>query len=145
LVSRIFGTGIPLTGAPPAQKLDVQFVLTDLKLAKTALERVHQYAIGLEARVTILAAQVVPYPLPLEKPPVQASILQQRLRALAAEQSMEISVEIFLCRERVETFRRALSPESVVIVAGAQRGWWPTEERRLARTLRRDGHLVICV
>jgi hypothetical protein len=136
--------GIPVA-APSAQKLELQFVLTRLNLAKSALERANRYAKGLEARITILAAQIVPYPLPLERPPVQTALLQQSLSSLASKQPVETSVEIYICRDPEETFRRVLKPESVVIVPAAPHRWWLGPEQRLTRTLRHDGHFVISV
>jgi hypothetical protein len=51
-------------------------------------------------------------------------------------------VFLYLCRDRDETIRQVLRPESVVVI-GRSKWWWPTEENHLARILRRDGHRVI--
>src|SRR5215472_16987705 len=124
-------------------KLELQLVFTGFAAVKGALYWATQYARDLGARITILAAQVVPYPLPLEKPPVDVRLLERDLCALAAAQPVETAIQIFLCRDVWETIRNALPPESTVIVGGRKRWWWPRGEQRFAGLLRRDGHRVI--
>jgi len=131
-------------GNPSDSKLNLQFVFTTLYTAKKALRMASSYAIGLEARISIVAAQIVPYPLPLENPPVRTQVLERTLGTLAAEQPVETDVQIYLCRDAAETIRRVLHHESAVVI-GRPRRWWPSLERRLATALRQDGHRVICV
>ena len=129
--------------APRVEKLQIQLVFTGFAAGKAALATVGQYARDLGARITIVAAQVVPYPLPLEKPPVDVGLLQRDLGALAAAQPVETAVQIYLCRDAWETLRHALPRESTVIVSGPKRWWWPSAEQRFAGRLRRDGHRVL--
>ena len=129
--------------APGSDKLQIQLVFTGFATAKAALAAVGQYARDLGAQITILAAQVVPYPLPLEKPPVDVGFLERDLSALAAAQAFETTVQIYLCRDRWEAIRNALPRESTVIVGGRKRRWRPSTEQRFAGLLRRDGHRVI--
>jgi hypothetical protein len=125
-------------------KLDLQFVLTRLSVARAALASASAYASGLEARITILAPQVVPYPLPLDEPPVQTAILENTLGALAAEQPVETAVEIYLCRDRWETMQRVLKPESIVMIS-RRNNWWLFPEVRFVSALRKAGHRVVYV
>ena len=99
-------------------------------------------ASSLSARVTLLVPQVVPYPLPLETPPVLVDFSERRFRLIACQSPVETRVRIFLCRDRFEILNSVLSPRSLVVVGGRRR-WWPTAERRLARKLRGAGHEVI--
>ena len=85
---------------------------------------------------------MVPYPLPLDRPPVPVEFTERTLRALASEQTVETVVEFYLCRDREDTIRQVLKPESIVVIPGRKR-WWPTADNRLAKLLRRDGHRVI--
>ena len=97
---------------------------------------------GLGARITLMVAQVVPYPLPLADPPVPAEFTEHLLKSIAVE---DTAVEIYLCRDRCETLRRALAPDSLVIL-GAQKRWWLCSwERSLVRLLRREGLRVLTV
>jgi hypothetical protein len=118
-------------------------VFTDFSAAKEALAGAAAYALDLDARITLVVAQVVPYPLPLDKPQVDAGVFESALLRLAAEQPVETEVEVYLCRDRWETLRRVLPPASAVVLGGRKRWWWPTDEQRFASALRRAGHRVI--
>jgi hypothetical protein len=87
---------------------------------------------------------VVPYPLPLEHPPVAAEFTERALSQLASGQELEVTIKVYLCRDRNETIRRALTPDSFVVI-GTQKRWWLNRDKMLARLLRRDGHSVIVV
>jgi len=142
---REFVLKTPLVAADPSPRdpgLDVHVIFTTFPRTRAALAAAASLAAGLQARVTILAAQVVPYPLPLEEPPVAIDFTEQKLWQMAAEQESGAAVAIYLCRDREETIRQVLRPESVVVLGG-RKWWWPTEETHLAKILRRDGHRVI--
>lgn len=121
--------------------LDLQVIFTDVARTRITLAAASQYALGLNAQMTILNVQVVPYPLPLDHPPVSVEFTERTLRALASEQTVATAVELYFCRDKNETIRKVLKPESLVVIGG--RKWWPAPENRLARLLRRDGHRVI--
>ncbi len=137
-------TGIP---APPGSeetdaRLHVAVVFTSGEATVAALRKAGALASRLNARVTLVVPQIVPWPLPLDSPPVLLSFNEARFRAIAAESPVETTVRLYLCRDRVETLRAVLGPHSLVVVGG-RRSWWPTPEKRLARNLRRAGHEVI--
>jgi hypothetical protein len=141
-------------GAQPAppdlresdRKLDLQVIFTDLPKTAAALAAARTMARGLGARVTLMVAQVVPYPLPLAEPDVPVEFTERLLEPLAVENT---TIEIYLCRDRNETIRRAVPPDSLVIVGARKRRWWPagwfTWERSLAKMLRHDGRRVLLV
>jgi hypothetical protein len=124
------------------QRLQLYVIFTNFEATRKALRAAHELARDLEARVVLLAAQVVPYPLPLESPPVSGQFTEHIMSRLAAEQEEEIEARIYLSRDREETIRRELAADSLVLM-GTGRRWWPNAERRLARLLRRDGHRVV--
>lgn len=97
---------------------------------------------NLSARITLLVPQVVPFPLPLQSPPVLLDWNERRFRVIANETPVVTTVQIYLCRDRIEALRTVLRPHSIVVVGGRKR-WWPTRESRLARYLRQRGHEVI--
>ena len=130
--------GLPGDG----RKLDVKVIFTDLSKTAIALQTARTMARGLGARVTLMAAQVVPYPLPLAAPDVSVDFTQHQLESIAVE---DTAVEIYLCRDRCETLRRVLPRDSVVIVGAPCRRWWPSWEARLTRLLRRQGQRVLVV
>ena len=133
--------------APPViekteSRLNVAVVFTSVEATLAALKKAGALANRLSGRITLVVPQVVPYPLPLTSPPVLLDWNEKRFRVIAGESPVETTVQIYLCRDRLETLITVLSPHSLVVVGGPKR-WWPTAEKRLARTLRRAGHEVI--
>jgi hypothetical protein len=128
------------------RKLDLKVIFTDLPKTAAALAAARAMAHGLGASITLMVAQVVPYPLPLAAPDVSVEFTERLLEPLAAE---DTAIEILLCRDRNDTLRRAVPPDSLVIVGTRKWRWWPSwlpaPEGRLARLLRRDGRRVLVV
>ena len=127
-------------------RLDLKVIFTDLRRTAAALAAARTMARGLSAHITLLAAQVVPYPLPLAAPDVPVEFTERMLNSIVVE---DTAIEIYLCRDREETIRRALPPDSLVIVGARRRRWWtcwlPSPDRSLARMLQRDGRRVVVV
>jgi hypothetical protein len=107
-----------------------------------ALKEAGNLANSLGARIKLVVPQVVPYPLPLETPPVLVEFNENRFRVMASESPVETNVHIYLCRDRFETLTAALAPGSIVVLGGRKR-WWPTKDEILARQLRRVGYEVL--
>ena len=115
-----------------------------MKDTEASLHAAGQWAGDLGGRLTLLVAEVVPYPLPLDCPAISREFTESRLAQLAARQEVETSVKVFLCRDRNRTIRQELTPRSIVVI-GSRKRWWPTREKWLAALLRRDGHQVIVI
>ena len=132
-------------------RLDLKVVFTDLRNTSAALQTARAMARGLGARITLMVAQVVPYPLPLAEPDVPPEFTGRLLESMAAknDDDADTAVEIYLCRDRCETIRQALPPQSLVIIGARRRlwhpSWLPSWEQRLARMLRCDGRRVLVV
>jgi hypothetical protein len=133
-----------LVSSDGGPKLDIHVIFTNMADTQATLKAAGWLARDLGARVTILAAQVVPYRLPLDSPPVPIEFTERALGRIASEQEVEAAVKVYLCRDQRETIRQALKPDSVVVIGGKKR-WWPTAEQRLAGMLKRDGHRVVLV
>jgi hypothetical protein len=138
----------PATGHPERpstteadQKLSITVIFTSVESTLAALKEAGALACSLGARITLLVPQVVPYPLPLESPPVLLEFNERRFRLIASQSPVETTVRIYLCRDGLETLMNVLSPGSIVVIGGQKR-WWPTRAKRLARQLGRDGHEV---
>jgi len=139
----------PATGFPKReveneadQKLNIAVVFTSGDATLAALREAGKLASSLGARIKLVVPQVVPYPLPLESPPVLVEFNEKRFRVIASESPVETSVHIYLCRDRSETLISVLKPGSIVVLGGRRR-WWPTKEKHLARRLRRAGYEVL--
>jgi hypothetical protein len=85
---------------------------------------------------------VIPYSLPLDSPPVRRDFSERRLVEIASASPIETTVHLCMCRQRLETLIALLRPCSLLVIGG-HKSWWPTEEEKLARELRRAGHAVI--
>jgi hypothetical protein len=151
----VFRTQVREHRGPPVEqfpwgrgpRLNVHVVCTNLERANlksigAAHRLAGKLARNLGARVTVLAAQVVPYPLPLERPPVPIEFTERALLRMVCDEEVETAIEVRLCRDSEETIREALPPGSVVVMGGRRR-WWPIREWIFAWRLRRDGHHVI--
>ena len=89
----------------------------------------------------MLAAHVVPYPLPLLDPAVDTKFLEGPLLYLALSQGVDATVQIYLCRDSFETLDQVL-PAGAIVVVGGRKRWWRTAEQRLAGALRAHGRTV---
>ena len=139
--------GTTLPASPPGTnesegKLEITVIFTSADATLAAIDRAAALLNGLNGRISVVAAQSVPYPLPLERPPVLLDLNQQRLIDIASKSPVETTVHLYLCRWRSETLASALKPGTVVVIGGRKR-WWPTWEKSLARKLRRTGFTVI--
>jgi hypothetical protein len=124
--------------------LNIYVLFTDLEATRAALDAGIQFARDLRARLVLLVAKIVPYPLPLESPPVCAAFTDRALTELSASQETDVTARVYLCRDRETAFRDALAPRSLVVIGRGSR-FWPDPARSLARLLERDGHQVILV
>jgi hypothetical protein len=139
----------PLAGHPippridgSGHKLEVAVVFTHVAPTVAALKQAGALADRLGARIKLVVPQIVPDRLPLESPPVLIEFSERRFREIAMASPVETSVQIYLCRDPLETLKSVLPPRSLVVIGGRRR-WWPTREKSLARQLRRAGHEVI--
>jgi len=128
------------------RRIDIKVIYTGRAATAAALAAARSMARGLGALITILAVQVVPYPLPLTDPPVPIALFTERvLESITGDlEDEEVVAEVHLCRDKHFAIRQALGTASVVVI-GARKHWWPTPEKVLARALRRDGRRVLLV
>ena len=125
-------------------RLNVFVLFTSVEATLAALKQAGHLAAELGGRIILVALQVVPYPLPLTKPPVGIDWNERRLRLIAGESRVETAVHVCLCRDARQTLESVLGPHSLVVLGG-RKHWWPTRESKLARRLRRAGHEVILI
>ena len=125
--------------------LDVTVIYTDRQATLDALREAARLASSLRAHIRIVMPTVVPYPLPLQEPPVAEEHQRRRLRAMAGVTPVETTAEIFYCRD-VADVARALAPESLVVIGGEAKWWRPWSGiAGIQRAMARGGHRVICV
>ena len=128
-------------------RLEVNVIFTDPQATVVALKTAGSLARHLGACIRLRATIPVPYPLPLDKPPVSIPFIERLLSELVgglAQDSFEPTVHVYLCRNQIATLFRVLSPNSLVVIGG-RRHWWPTAASRMAKALRSKGHRVVFV
>jgi hypothetical protein len=132
----------PAHGEETESKLDVTVVFTSPAATLAAVQKAGILARTLNGRISLLVPQVVPYPAPLESPPVLLDFSEHWLRQIAGQSPVETAVHIYLCRDAASTLQTLLAPRSLVVIGG-RKHWWPTWEKKLASNLLRSGHEVI--
>ena len=142
----------PVEGAIPgamrgegAAGREISVIFTSVGPTTAALKYAGELARLTGAKVTIVAPQIVPFPAPLASTPLLREWNEARFRTIAEESSVETSVRVYLCRDRVQTLLEFLRPGSLMVIGGRRRRWWPTADERLARRLRRAGRPVVFV
>jgi hypothetical protein len=146
--NELLSQGLLQPGAPGTVqdegKLEIAVLFTSAKATLAAIETAAALMKGLEGRLSLIGAQTVPYPLPLDKPPVSLAFNTKRLLEVAANSRLDIdiSVQVCVCRCRSAMLLTLLRPGSMLVIGG-RKTWWPTWERKLAKELRRDGLDVV--
>jgi hypothetical protein len=127
--------------------LDIVVLHTSDASTLRALNTAATLAAELSARVHLVAARVVPYPLELNEPQVPISFTAQQLRQLAQDAGVEVQVDIILGRDFMTMLSAILKPRSLVVLGERRSRWWSFDwldrENRLAQRLRRLGHQVV--
>ena len=111
---------------------------TTEELTGAALQAAATLARGLRARATLVSLQVVPYPLPLDRPDVQVEFLVRKLRSLAGNSRLPVRIELVFTRNRADALKSLIDPGSLFVVM-TENHWWRTAEERLARALVKEG------
>jgi hypothetical protein len=128
---------------PEPEKV-VTVISTSINGITKALEKAGELAKPIAAKIVVAAVQVVPYSLPLDRPPIPLDFVVGRCEAIASRIPEIVSVSVYLCRGLDEAFKQIIKPDGVVVM-GIRKSWWPTPEERWARQLQRAGHDVIFV
>lgn len=141
--------GAGSAGNPPVRislksGLSVFVVFTSIDGTLRALGRARDMAKALCADITVIAMQVVPFPLPLDEPPVGFESAVSRFRERAHLSAESLQIMVCLCRDPFEALKVALIPDCPVVI-DIGRQWWPNRDGRLARRLLRAGYDVVSV
>ena len=119
-----------------ARQATLEVVVLHTNVAETllALKAAARLAHDLSARIRLLVIEVVPYPLPLDRPAVALPFTERRFRILAGEATIETNVDIHLVRDREKALQSVLEPHSVVVLGAPN---------KLAKHIVRAGHQVV--
>jgi nucleotide-binding universal stress UspA family protein len=128
-----------------APQLRVNVLATTETRTIAALRTAADLAASLGAQITLIAIEVVPWQLPLQRPPVPVAFLERKLYRLVCEAGIvgeEVRIQLCLCRDQRDTLRKVVRPHSLVVIGGQNR-WWLRRERNLGKFLSGLGHQVI--
>jgi hypothetical protein len=124
-------------------KLSITVVFTSTKRTLIALEKASELAKDIRANIIVVAAQAVPFPVPLDRPPVPFDYVITQFASSVRDQD-DVRIVPYLCRDQLEAYKQILHRNSP-IVFGIKKRWWPTREERLARKLQRAGFHIVLV
>jgi len=133
----------------PSTRIDrepeVIVIFTSDKGTQPALRAAAQVARASGKRMLLVIPEMVSFSLAYENPPIAVDHLVQRLWPRILTLGVVTRVQVVLCNDEISALERMLTSPSLIFLGGSAGRWWPTEERRLARSLRRQGHEVIIV
>src|SRR5947209_4264273 len=96
--------------APEAgNKLPITVLFTTVPATLVALREAASLADKLNAGITLLVPQVVPFPAPLDTPPVLPEFSEHRFQVMARDARVDMDVRICLCRDRFAELRILLA------------------------------------
>jgi hypothetical protein len=87
----------------------------------SALKTAAALAVDLDAHISLICVQVVPYTLPLERPPVSVDFLAERLRSVADEAGVPVEVHLYFARDVLETLEALVHPDTILVSGRASR------------------------
>jgi hypothetical protein len=125
------------------QVSSVVVIFTSTKRTLRALEKANELAENLQTKIMVVAAQVVPFPMQLDQPPVPFEFVIKQFASAVANLD-GIRIVPYLCRDQFEAYKRILRRNSPVVI-GIKKRWWSTREERLARKLQRAGFNMVLV
>jgi hypothetical protein len=128
--------------SPATKPLEIIVPFTRPDLTQAALDEADRLVGKQNARIRVVAVQVVPTGLPIDRPPVAQNYLKTAIQQMLCR--APVQGEIYLVRNAEHTWARLLPSRSIVMIASHKR-WWRTQEERLAQAMRRIGHDVLLV
>ena len=126
-------------------RLRIHVLYTNPGDTREALSTAFEMACELDSEIVLIVTQIVPFPLPLDKPPVPLEFASEQIRRLADSVNSgrsELQGYIYFCRNPIETLLKELPARSLIVI-GIRPRWPFGKSKRFARALRRGGHEVI--
>jgi hypothetical protein len=130
------------------RRLQIFVLFNGQDTTAAALRTAADFVAGLGGEILIAAAQVVPYPLPLNCPSVNRSALVSQIKGAVSQSGITCSIQkvlIVYTRDDHDGWRSLLPPHCIVVV-GKPGGRSPIQRFRTwlsAKFLSRLGHEVL--
>jgi hypothetical protein len=141
MVKEIKAANAPELASEPS-RLVVTVLFTTARSTKSALEAAVRLARGFDTSIEVIAPHVVPFPDQLDHPSVDTGFLLHRLCEVAHGVPVQTAVHLILGRDMEQIVLSAIRPNSIVVI-GEREPFWPGQYRRLAESLRSQGHQVL--
>jgi nucleotide-binding universal stress UspA family protein len=125
-----------------APQLSIVIPHTETALTEAALHEAVRLAISLNARITLLAACILPFPEPLD--PTRSYPGYPELMTLAEAVGLPVTVQIVYARDWESVCEHCLASGSLIVMA-TRKCWKRSREQRLAEWLTHAGHKVTLV
>ena len=114
---------------------EITVIYTEKGSTLKAIDAARAMAEGLASRIRLIVPHIVPYPVPLTEPLIDRGFIEEKFESmLCGRDSIEIFVDIRICRDRWQMLRDSLPPGSVLVVP---------HESKLAGALQAAGHSVV--
>jgi hypothetical protein len=127
---------------PFEANLEITVVFTKPRATLRAMRRAGRLAAGLGAELRIIVPRIVPGTGQWQFHAGNGFRLPH-LRTIVGVEKIGTRIDVRHCRDRWQMLQQELSPQSIVVMGGSSRWWWPTRESRLAQKLRAAGHTVL--
>ena len=125
-----------------SRRLRIHVLYTTPAQTKTALQHAAKLSEGLDAEIDLVLTPIVPFPLPVDRPPASLEFAQEEIRRLAELLDLDLRGYIYLCRDPLTMLESVLRPHSLLVMGFDKRLFF-NRAARLARALRRRGHHVV--
>ena len=130
------------------RRLQVFVLFNGIDSAAVALRTAGAFVAGLGGEILIAATQIVPYPLPLNRPPVDRRKLLTQIAGSVSQSGIALATPpkalIVYARDLADGWRFILPPHCLVVVGRPERPSWQRFKVWLtARSLRKLGHEVL--
>jgi hypothetical protein len=124
--------------------LEVDVIFTGLRSTIAAMQTASELARNLDARIRLVVMQHMPLSWSAECPPVSLNFFEERCRRIALQcaHACEVKIDVYVCWDKWQALRQALSPPSLIVIGGKRR-LWRSQEQKLARRLESEGHRVV--
>ena len=125
-------------------KFEVDVIFTGFRSTLAAMQTASELTRNLDARIRLLVMQNVPLSWSVDCPPVSLNFIEERCRRMALQcaEACEVKIDVYLCWDKWQALRQALSPRSLIVIGGKRR-LWSSQEQKLARRLESEGHRVV--
>ena len=125
-----------------SSKIVITVLFTTQASTSRALDAAIRLAKGFDTTIEIVVPEVVPFPLDLDRPPIDTGTLLRQVCELTDGVPVETAVHLCLGREVEQILWTVLKPDSIVVI-GEREPLWLGKYHRLSESLRARGHHVI--